>query len=51
MGTVKIFYFAPEFVKELNLVDVLYQMLRDKDPQVWKYTELHVVYGEGGCAH
>ena len=40
MGTVKIFYFAPEFVRELNLVDVLYQMVRDKDPQVG--------WGEGG---
>lgn len=34
LGIVKIFYIAPDFISELNLVDVLYQMLRDKDPQV-----------------
>jgi AP-4 complex subunit beta-1 len=34
MGIVKIFYIAPTFITELNLVDILYQMLRDKDPQV-----------------
>ncbi|XP_064391971.1 uncharacterized protein LOC135339670 [Halichondria panicea] len=34
MGILKLFYSAPEFVKEQNYVDVLYQLLRDKDPQV-----------------
>jgi AP-4 complex subunit beta-1 len=34
MGCVKLFYFAPELVSSLNLVDILYRMLRDKDPQV-----------------
>eukprot|EP00731_Ephydatia_muelleri_P023370 Em0015g953a len=34
LGVVKLFYVAPEVVTELNLVDILYQMLRDKDVQV-----------------
>lgn len=34
MGVVKLFYVAPEVINDLNLVDVLYQMLRDNDPYV-----------------
>jgi AP-4 complex subunit beta-1 len=34
MGIIKIFYIAPHFITELNLVDILYQMMRDRDPQV-----------------
>ena len=51
MGIVKIFYVAPEFVAELNLVDVLYQMLRDRDPQVVANCVCalnEILAGEGG---
>lgn len=34
MGCLKVFYMAPEFLSELNIVDTLYRMLRDKDPYV-----------------
>jgi len=51
MGTVKIFNVAPEFVSQLNLVDVLYQMLKDKDAQVVSncISALNeILAGEGG---
>ncbi|XP_065890599.1 AP-4 complex subunit beta-1-like [Dysidea avara] len=34
IGCLKVFYLAPDFISELNMVDLLYRMLRDKDPFV-----------------
>lgn len=34
MGVLKVWHLSPEVVKDSDLVDTLYSMIRDRDPQV-----------------
>jgi vesicle coat complex subunit len=35
LGILKIFHIAPQRIKESDMVDIIYNMIRDKDPQVF----------------
>jgi AP-4 complex subunit beta-1 len=53
MGIAKIFALLPQVIKESDLVDVLYNMLRDKDPQVITNSMValnEILRTEGGMA-